>query len=209
MLLFQAKEDRMIKRLVLPAGICLLLAGCESPSADGGDLRPSFMQAALTGAIEVRHDGDAQWRHGGPDPTVRFFAVSSRDGGDNRLRLAILASSHVGFEPGVYPVEDIRYVEREDNEGNTATYKRPDGKWFVAESGSFTIVRSEYQPGVWEGLVEGHFEFTAVFWCDHSQDRDSCWAFPDEFPPDAPRIHVTGEFVAEPPPMVPTLPGGS
>jgi hypothetical protein len=200
----------MTRKLCVPVVLGVLLAACESPSADDGrTFAPSFMQAALTGAVEVRHDGDAEWGTGGPDFEHQRFFVRSEDEEGSSLRLKILLASYpASIQVGVYPVE-TRYWQRGDNEGNTATYRRPDGEWFVAESGSFTIVRSEYEPWATEGFVEGHFEFTAVFWCNVWQDRDACLEFPDEFPPDARRIHVTGEFAAGAPPVVQTLGGGS
>lgn len=169
--------------------ILMLLPACDSETTP--PLRPGpFMDAKIERAISTEHRGGATFGGGTMSDTHRKLHVSSRDpAADSRLGLSILSSSPIRFEPGTYPLSP-RNFEGGDNEGNTAIYLRGSDR-YVAESGTLTIT------GVTDERVSGHFELTAVFWCNAAVDREPCYTLPHEFPPETPRIDVWGEFSAE------------
>ncbi|HUG41213.1 MAG TPA: hypothetical protein VMM12_12050 [Longimicrobiales bacterium] len=110
----------------------------------------------------------------------------------------------------MYDLQPLNFYLGEDSIGNTAIYLRQSGTLYngasdryVAESGTVTVTRASHE------RVDGHFDMVVVYWCTPVVNGESCVSLPDEFPPDAQRIHLVGEFSAIPPAPVPTLPGSA
>src|SRR5690606_6463802 len=106
------------------------------------------------------------------------------------LSLQRLSSAPEGpFQPGVYALVPRNFTAG-DNDGYTVYYSdRVTGNHYIAESGTWTITEVSA-----DGVVSGHFDFVAAYWCNPHNDRDRCFMSPKEagFRPDAMRLRVRG-----------------
>jgi hypothetical protein len=183
--------------LALPA---LLLAACGDPGSSAGAGRFS---ASLSGAVTARYEGSGEFHTGTPGPGMQQFQITSLggeafagqhfaltrwDGG--RLRTGrhdiglvdLTAYSRTGAQP----------------RGISFQYFRTTGsveELYVAESGAVEITSSSGD------RVAGTFTVTAFRYC--IRDRELRDIGPCDYEmsrptPDAPRITVTGTFVATP-----------
>lgn len=197
------QEEEQMKALIptlASAAVLVSLGGCDSDPAGTEVYAESFLRAlAVAPESSTVHRGTAQYSGGTMSDTHRKLTVISRDPEvDSWVHLQMLSSrpQRIDTIAGSFSLEPRDFLGG-DNEGTTALYLR-DGKRFVAESGTLTI--SEASGDILEGRITGEFEFTAVHWCTPAVDRTPCLSLPSEFPASALRIHLTGEFVAVPPP---------
>lgn len=191
----------------IPTLLLLAMSSCDTSPTEAASDDPFMLAHARSveaSVIDYEHRGEAQWSRGTRSSTQQKVQVSSHDPRvDSRLFLQVLRSQaqQPGFETGSYDLVP-RNFRAGDNDGATAMYIL-DGHHYVAESGTLTITDA-YGDYV-EGRVEGHFEVTVVLWCTPSVNRDKCFQSPasTSFSPDAPRLHVHGEFSAAPPGVTP------
>jgi hypothetical protein len=184
------------------ASVALVLSvvGCESDPAGTGPHTETFLSAvAMAPEASIIHQGGAHYYGGTKSDTHRMIAVQSTDPDEgSKVRLEMLSSTpqRLHMLVGEFPLVPRHFLGG-DNEGKTALYMRDD-KLYVAESG--TLIVTEATGDILEGRMVGEFEFTAVYWCTPGADRTPCLSMPDEFPVNAERLHITGEFFAGPSP---------
>jgi hypothetical protein len=188
-------------RISFVSFLLFLLAACADMAAVA---EGPYLHADVEGAATLTHRGGATHGSGTRSQTQRKLYIHSADG-DSGLTFEFLASSQPWprLEVGTYPL-DPRHFDGGDNEGNTAIH-RVGSVWYIAEVGTLTIthISADYPR-----LVSGHFDLTAVFWCDRAINRDACLILPDEFSADRPRVQIRGSFRAGPEPEVPRFSGG-
>ena len=190
------------------ATCALVFSACESEPT-GSSEEEAYLQASIQSlptstatAIDIQHHGGANWSGGTKHDVGHKLQISSRDRGTNRdLKLIQLSSEHIGpFEPGVYTLVPRNFTAG-DNDGYTAFYGDSEtGNHYIAETGTWTITDVSE-----DGVVSGHFDLVAAYWCNPHNDRDRCFRSPADlgFRSDAVRLHVHGEFRAEKPVPVP------
>jgi len=189
----------MISRYMAAVALLLIAAGCD-PKVTDPPPALGTMRAQVTGAVGVNLEWNATFGTGTHSSTwyQRYVEGSESPGATRHLLLQILGVHNPA--PGTYPLQP-RFFQGGDSTGNTAIFWY-GGDFYIAESGTLTIT---YAPDRWfaadsDEHVDGNFDFTAVYWC-----TGACYTLPDTFRADLPRIHVTGEFSAIPPPPVPPL----
>ncbi len=193
----------MIRSHVVRLAAVLFLVGCESNPA--GDLQPSYMVATLDGALEKQYEGTGEFHTGTPGPGRKQFQVTSQGQGASANQSFTLTRWDGGrLGRGTYPlalVDDSG--EQGQLRGITVQFSTREGNQeerFVAESGELEITSSS------EALVQGRFRFTGFRYCAREVVRSNpplppvgpCTPLLAAPIPNAPKITVSGSFVAKP-----------
>lgn len=181
--------------------LLLVAAGCDPKVTDPPALTVGEMDMQITGAFQRTFRTGAGFGTGETGLNGAYSMIEV-GGGDSIAKLDIEMLGRISAPPGEYALAPHVPAgwngNGGDTTGNTAVLQHGDSV-YVAESGTLTIT---YAPAHWFGSedhVDGSFDFNAVYWC-----TGVCRALPSTgFPPDLPRIHVTGTFSAAPPPTVP------
>lgn len=180
----------------------LAILGCDSRATE--PIHPdSFLRAQVAPSSHPveEHVGNAELSGGTMSPTRWASYISSWDEeGRGILHLQRLGASW-REGPGVHELEPLLFYPGPDSLGNTALLLR-SSDLYVAESGTVTVTSASHE------RVDGHFDIVVVYWCTPVVNREPCLSVPDDFPTDAPRIRLVGEFSATLPGPVPVLPGG-
>jgi hypothetical protein len=199
----------MSKSHIIRLAAVLLLVGCESNPT--GDVRPSYFVATLDGALERHYEGTGEFHTGTPGPGRKQFQITSRGQGASASQSFTLTRWD-GGRPGrgTYPLTlvdasgDVRGASAgEQPRGMTVQFSTREGNQeerFVAESGELEITSSS------EALVEGRFRFVGFRYCAREVVRSNppippvgpCTPLLSSPIPDAPKITVSGSFVATP-----------
>jgi hypothetical protein len=185
---------------VVPLLLLLFVTGCDPNVTDPPAV--GTMDISITGAFQRTFRSGAGFGTGGTGPGGAYNSINV-GGGDSIDGLDIEMLGRISAPPASYPLDPRMPPGWNwtggDTTGNTAVLRHGDDV-YIAESGTLTIT---YAPHHWfasEDHVDGNFDFTAVYWC-----TGWCRTLPTSFSPDLPRIHVTGQFSATPPPPVPPL----
>jgi hypothetical protein len=174
----------------------------------GAPPAPYFL-ASLDGAFDEVYSGSGEFHTGTPGPGRQQFQIISRGNGESVDQSFALTRWDGGrLSKGTYSLDLVdlsNYQIGVPGEGQptgiTMQYFRTgdvEEELFVAETGELRITRSS------PSGIEGHFSFEGFRYCVRSASEP--WEFVDEtlcaWPPnanaDAPRIHVSGSFVAVP-----------
>jgi hypothetical protein len=194
----------MNKHYVALLTVTLLASACGSDPT--GDARASYFAANLSGAVEAEYEGTGEFHTGTPGANQKQFQITSTGTGAMSDQSFALTRWDGGrLAKGTYPLRlvDLSGYERGGTQpqGITFQYFRngPMVEQFVAESGHLEITESSRKH------VEGRFTFTGFRYCLREAVRSN-----PPVPPvgpctpaipslaDAPRITVSGSFVAVP-----------
>jgi hypothetical protein len=182
----------------------LLASACQSDPT--GDARASYFAASLSGAVEAEYEGTGEFHTGTPGPNQKQFQITSTGTGAMSNQSFALTRWDGGRPArGTYPLRlvDLSRYERGGTQpqGITFQYFRrgPMEEQFVAESGYVEITKSSRR------RMEGRFTFTGFRYCLREAVRSNppvppvgpCTPATPSLP-DAPRITVSGSFVAVP-----------
>lgn len=186
---------RRSARLLLPA---LLLAACEPSDAPLDAGGPSYLRARVSGAVVASHEGTGEFWAGGSEglgqpPT---FGINSFASGSDAEAVSLWSRRAGRPAPGSYELRPPGDASGRGS-GFSAVYHHQAGtatESFVAESGTLRITASSPE------RVAGTFEFRGVRYCarDAATQQRSGSCTPERVEAGAPRIAVTGSFVATP-----------
>jgi hypothetical protein len=163
-------------------GLSVLLLACDA-TAPPDD---SFLDAEIEGAVVGQHHGWATFWNGNPE----WFQLHSADP-VTASGFSVFISDPMAVEPGAYPVDVEGYPASPAwvvvfvNLRLGDEYDR-----YVSESGVFTL--DDLTPD----RAGGSFQFTAALYCP-AGSMNCTGIGPDDYPADAPRIQVRGQFRAE------------
>jgi hypothetical protein len=182
----------------------VLTSACGSDPIGGA--RAPYFAANLSGAVEAEYEGTGEFHTGTPGPNQKQFQITSTGtGAMSNQSFALTRWDGGRLAKGTYPLRlvDLSGYERGGTrpQGITFQYFRegPMVEQFVAESGHLEITESS------RSRIEGRFTFTGFRYCLREAVRSN-----PPVPPvgpctpatpslvDAPRITVTGSFVAVP-----------
>jgi hypothetical protein len=194
-----------MKRVALVAAALVIWAGCADLAIEP---ETTYLHADVEGAFSLEHRGEAHLDRGTMPGTMhraRYLESNvwrSSMELETALRFQLLSEELLPWEAGTYPLDPRNFMSG-DYEGTTAHFQRGP-EWFVSESGTLTITE------VVDRRVFGHFELTAVFWCNRALEPETCESLPASYAAESPRLEIRGSFEAEIPgtPVVPRLPGG-
>jgi hypothetical protein len=195
-----------MRKTVTIAGVLVIAsAGCSySPLTPGG---PSFLRAAVEGAVVETYEGSASFHVGTPGPGRQQFQISSYGGVQTGPSFALTRWDGGRLPVGTYPLAlaDLDpYLNGHPGipSGLTLQYFHTDEKHeaqFVAYDGLLEITHSS------RTRVQGRFTFSAERYCLRERVRSNPPADPigpclpqSSRIADAPVIHVTGSFAATP-----------
>lgn len=171
-------------------GTILLASGCDEPPTGVRD--GSFFRAEVSGSLSLSFEGPANFWAETPREGVRPFNLSARGTGGH----ARYGFNWHRLEDGVPSVGTrllrLRHPKSAAREGWFVLLDSETGQRFIADSGSVHVTHSSGK------RLEGAFEFAAFQYCPRPGGSLHC-PMPLETDSPAPRIRVTGSFVAVPP----------
>jgi hypothetical protein len=182
----------------------LLASACGSDPIGGA--RASYFAASLSGAVEAEYQGRGEFHTGTPGPSQKQFQITSTGVGTMSDQSFALTRWDGGrLAKGTYPLRLVGLSGYgrggTQPQGITFQYFRngPVVEQFVAESGQLEITESSRK------RMEGRFTFTGFRYCLREAVRSNppvppvgpCTPATPSLP-DAPRITVSGSFMATP-----------
>ena len=186
----------MMKSYARLLPLALLLTACEQDTPVGSS-EAAFLRADVTGTVQARYEGTGEFWTGGSAELGRpmTFGINSRVGTSASNETVSLWSQRDGRPAvGNYALRLPDY-SKQKWESFAAVYHHGQGnsvESFVAESGTLRITSSSAD------RIEGTFEFTGVRYCARSATERSGSCTPSQVDLNAPRISVSGSFVAVP-----------
>jgi hypothetical protein len=194
-----------MRRIILSGIAAIAASACTLSPFDPGS--PSFLRAAVEGALVESYEGTATFHVGTPGPGRQQFQISSYGGTTEGPSFAITRWDGGRLGVGSYPlglVDLDAYLAADVGQprGITLQYFHTGEEFeeqFVAYEGVLEITHSS------RGRVEGRFTFKGERYCKRERVRSN----PPKEPIgpcspqssrllDAPEIQVTGTFSATP-----------